>query len=264
MGAVNNREGFGPVHDRTAVAASQFASWRSDPWTTLHRQLVLGNILRHMPVSKSLRVLDVDSDAFYAVELARRGCFVELVASDEEVLERARHQVATEGTAERLRLIRLDADTYLSSYRSASFNAIIGQRLPNRPDYKDRIKQASELLKPHGLLALLCENCLAVPFSLTLKELNPKAALEALAQCAVLPTSVSTIKPEQVNSALETAALQIVGDYGVAIFNDYASEDQSKYNAEFFAALLELERAAALLPHYQGVARYRHVLATRM
>ena len=122
MGTANHQEGFRPTFDRTGAGTGQFASWRSDPWTTLHHQLVLGNILRHLPASKSLRVLDVDSDAFYAVELARRGCFVELVTSDEEVLERARHQVATEGVAERLRLIKLEAETYLFSYRSASFN----------------------------------------------------------------------------------------------------------------------------------------------
>ncbi len=264
MEVANNREGFGPARDRAAVAASQFASWRSDPWTTLHHQLVLGNILRHLPVAKSLRVLDVDSDAFYAVELARRGCFVELVSSDEEVLELARRQVATEGTVERLRLLRADADTDLSSYRSASFNAIIGQRLPNRPDYRDRINQASILLKPHGLLALLYENCSALPFRLALKEHNPEAALDALTQCTALSDSQSTIVPVQVNDALASASLQIIGDYGVAIFNDYARDDQGIYDSDFFAALLELERAAALLPQYQVAAQYRHVLATKV
>ncbi len=263
MGRANHQGYSDSARDRTAIAASQFASWRSDPWTTLHHQLVLGNILRHLPASKSLRVLDVDSDAFYAVELAKRGCFVELVTGDEEVLEQARHQVATEGIAERLRLIKLDAETYLSSYRSASFNAIIGQRLPNRPNSQDRINQASNLLKPDGLLALLFENCFAVPFRLTLKELHPNSALEALTQCAVLPASESIISPAQVNSALEVAALQIVGDYGVGIFNDYANDDHRSYNAEFFVQLLELERTASQLPEYQGVAQYRHVLAIR-
>jgi S-adenosylmethionine-dependent methyltransferase len=261
LATTDHNSEFDYAPDRARSRVSQFGIWRTEPWTKLRYQLVLGNILRHLPSSKVLRALDVGGgDVFDAIEMAKRGCFVELIDTDERILEAAHRQIETEGVAERVRISKVTPDAAMGGYRGASFNLVFCHRLLDyTPDYKRTLEEASRLLKPEGLLSVVYPNPYATPLRLALKELNPKAALEALIGQRV----ISAPESAQMNAAIAAAGLQIVADYGVHIFNDYASDEKRNYNPEFFAALLELERAAALLPQYQGIAEYRNVLATK-
>lgn len=252
------------------IRAKSMEQRRAEPWVEGQTQLALESILRHLPKGKVQRVLDIgDDNGFYAVEMAKRGCFVELIANDNSSLEYARHNAVTAGLGERIRLTKSAVAMGLSSYRNAGFTLILVHLLLEyTTDYPLLIKEMGRLLRPDGLLSIVYENRYATAMRLALKDLNPKAALEFLTgQDRILVASDSegfTLAPEQVNQAVAQAGLRVIADYGIGVFSEYASDDKLKQAPDFAAMLLELERTAAPMEQYRGIARYRQVLAKKI
>jgi S-adenosylmethionine-dependent methyltransferase len=241
----------------------------AEPWAAMLAEVALDNILAHLPAGRVLRVLDIgDGRCWYAIEMAKRGCFVELVYSSDKALENAHRQIVTAGLGERIRISKGDFVNELANYRAASFNVVFAHLLLEYlPDHAYMIEQISRLLKPDGLLSLMYENRYASIMRMALKGQDPRAALELLTrQDRIIEAPADegfTLAPEQVNRIVEQKGLHIVADYGVGIFSEFASVDKFKHNPDFAATLRELERTAAPMPQYRGIARYRHLLGVK-
>ncbi len=249
--------------------AQDYEQASNEPWGVMRDRLGLANLLRHMPTGKTIRVLDAGGGSgFYAIELARRGCYVELVDFADGMLDIARRNISTEGLEERVRINRADLTTALPGYRTDSYNVVLCHYvLEYISDYRHLFAEMSRVLKKDGVLSLAYHNCYAEAAHLVIRESNPKAALEALPCHATtangFDASIRTFDPDEMNTEAKRAGLYLLADYGVRIFNDYLVNDQRKYEPGFFDALMELEAAAANLPPYKGIARYRHLLAAK-
>jgi S-adenosylmethionine-dependent methyltransferase len=247
------------------------------PLGRLRQELTLRHLLQHLDPSRpNLHVLDAGGGTgSYALPLARLGhrvCLLDfsaqMLAAARQKIERIdRCQTLDPGLIERVDLCQAPVAEVPRLFPPDHFDLVLCHTLLEYVPEPEGVLQAlSAVLRPGGLLSLLCANPHADPLRWALARGDPEKARQALhdpvssADLFGLPRR--TFTAEEIGEAMARAGVELVAGYGVRIFADYVPVEKLA-DAAFWARLLELEAAASALDPYRRIARYNQLVGRK-
>jgi S-adenosylmethionine-dependent methyltransferase len=231
---------------------AQWQAWCEAPWGRLRFSVVRETLRRQAEAlgaaGGGLRVLDVGGgDGRDAVALARAGHHVTVLDPAPSWLAEARRRGESAGVGERLVTVEGSIDDlgpvgggfdlvlchFVVHYRPAETGAADVRRLAGA-------------VRPGGRVSVMAPNPAARVIGRLVRE-GPEAALEQLArddmESATFATTARAVPPEDVESLLVDAGLEVVGRYAARVANDYLADDTPKADPGYFASLERLELA---------------------
>ena len=248
-----------------------FLDHLATPWGRLQRALCHANLARHLPAEVGpLQVLDVGGgngpDALHLIVLNHE---VTLIDPSSAMLGEAERQAATEGLADRLRTMKIDLHSIPERFPSGSFDLVLCHNvLPYVKELPAALEAISAPLRPGGLLSIMSVNRYSEAMRRALMELDLPAALPALEQTTttsgVFDTEIRLYTAEEMIRALEIVDCRVIGRYGVRTVCDYIADNKIKEDPVTFQHLLDLEMALSDRVPYYHLARFFHLVATRV
>lgn len=128
-------------------------------------------------------------------------------------------------------------------------------------DMSGVLTQLIRVLKPGGILSIVKHNEYGKTFAYAVLNDNPAAALDVLNKC----TEDSAFGNRNVYSNefladffADDAELKDV--YGIRTFFGLSSNNEIKFNEEWYSNMLELETKAGVIDEYKKVAFYNHLI----
>ncbi|WP_051545549.1 class I SAM-dependent methyltransferase [Butyrivibrio sp. MC2021] len=128
-------------------------------------------------------------------------------------------------------------------------------------DMSGVLTQLIRVLKPGGILSIVKHNEYGKAFAYAVLNDNPAAALDVLNKC----TEESAFGNRNVYSNeyladffADDAELKDV--YGIRTFFGLSSNNEIKFNEEWYRGMLELETKAGVIDEYVKVAFYNHLI----
>jgi S-adenosylmethionine-dependent methyltransferase len=256
--------------DRNVARWRQYASSLKG---RLRQALILEQLQAHLPAGQShLRVLDAGcglgemASAF--LPKARR--MVLLDFSAEMLAETKKRLAAAHSPAEleALELVHGSLEEMASPLPAGFFDLILCHNvLEYVADPSAILALLAGRLAPAGVLSLVTANRYSDAVKLALSKFDLVAAREALGRQSSIAelfdqVQKHTFSPAQLAVMVHGLGLSLLGTYGVRVFTDYLPEEVTQA-PENEAPLLELEKAAAPLEDYRGLARYCHVICCK-
>ena len=151
---------------------------------------------------------------------------------------------------------------YLQGIEDKSFDVIICHNvLEYVDDIETLAKHFVRVLKPGGILSIVKHNELGKVFAYSVLNDNPKAALDVLDKC--IEDSAFGNRNVYINEYLaellvDEAELKEI--YGIRTFFGLSSNNDIKFNEEWYRDMLELETRAGAIDEYKKVAFYNHLI----
>lgn len=262
------------VRARFDAGAGAWAGYNRRPLGRIRGEVTWRNLVPHLPpiadAADPPRVLDAGGGSGeLALRLVGQGYRAWLLDYAPGMLDQARHAARRLPAQARARLnyCLLPAEEASAAFVPGFFQAIACHTLIEYvPQPQDTVRALAHLLEDGGVLSLSFVNRHAVVLRQVWHHGDPAGALARLEEghfCARLfdvPGRAYTA--DQAAGWLADLGLEITAAYGVRAFADQVPAERL-HDAEFFAALLELETAAARLFPYHHIARYIHLIACK-
>jgi S-adenosylmethionine-dependent methyltransferase len=249
---------------------SKFKQEQDAPWGRLRYGIVQTNLQRHLdPVSP--RVLDAGGgNGLDALAFARQGSEVALLDYSTGMLDEARRVAVASGLDDRMSFHLGDISTLPSLFPDPVFDVVLCHNiLQYVDDLPGALQALCRVLKPNGLISVMCVNRDSEPFRLALQQLNPEAARTSLDRppaefrSAMFGTPMHLYTSEEMVHSLDQAGCSTLGEYGVRCVCDYIPNNDIKHDPAFFAQLEHLELALTDRLPYRLLARYFQVIARK-
>jgi len=245
-----------------------FKDHQAQPWGQMRYTLTAANLARHIN-GTNLNILDAGGgNGVEAIAFAQQGHQVTLVDYSAEMLAEARRSAESNGVSDRLTFHQSDLTAIPQLFPQPTFDLILCHHvLQYVDDLNAAVHALSRVVKPNGLLSIMCINRYSEPYRLALQELNLPAAYAALGAevivTKIFETTMKAYAAEDLREPLEHAGCTIVGQYGIRCVNDYIANNDLKSDPVFFADLLKLELALSdKFPYYLS-ARAFHLVAQK-
>lgn len=247
------------VEDRFAGRADGFDEHYTEPRGRVRLDLVLER-LNHVLPPPPASILDAGGGTgAYAVPLARLGYDVAVVDQSVDWLEHARAKADAAGV--RLRLVNIGLES-LTDAGLGPFDAILCHAvLMYVEDPSAALRTLRSVAGPGAILSLVEKN----RDGIALRPGLQGEYAEARRLLTARDDSVGRLGVESRAHAvsewltmLDEAGWAPDDWVGIRLFSDHAPDD---LNADAYAALLDLERAAGAIDPYRQVSRLVHVLA---
>lgn len=245
-----------------------FKEMQSQPWGKLRYSLALANLARYAD-GRAWRVLDAGGgNGLDTVLFAQQGHTVALADYSAEMLAEAKRHVETSGVAERVTFHQTDLAGIPALFPAPTFDLVLCH---NVLQYVDDVTEALALLgrvlKPGGLISVICINRYSETYRKALMFQDPAAALAAIdawqLTTATFGTVVHGYTAEEMRAPLQAAGCEVVGEYGIRSVCDYIPNNDIKSQPEFFAYLEKLEHTLTDKYPYYLLARFFQVVARK-
>lgn len=247
---------------------ANFQKWQETPWGQLRYSVVAANLARHLG-DRPLRVLDVaGGNGKEGVRLALLGHRVTVFDVAPVSLAGAQKLAAEHGVSDLVEVREGDARDVPEVFAGQEFDLLLCHNLlqyvPNRAEV---FRGMVTLLKPGGLLSVVCPNAHAVPLEAAVRELDLVAALHAVdartKPNVVYGQDIAVLTADEIADLYRAGGLDVVGTHGVMNVCNLIADNEIKYDPEFFARLEELEIALAARMPYPSTARMFHLIGRR-
>jgi S-adenosylmethionine-dependent methyltransferase len=250
-----------PEKFNTAMATWQ--EWQDAPWGRLRYSIAEANLLRHLDDlgGESLRILDLaGGDGGDAVRLAARGHHVTIVDCASAMLAAATDRAVTNGVTELINCVEADATDLPPDLADGEFDVVLCHNLLQyMDDVPGTLASVLSPLKAGGLVSVMAINRHSVPLNIALREMDPAAALAAFdtdqARTQVFNSALTLHTAEEIIPTLRKLGCRDIAHYGIRSFCDYITDDERKYEPDFYADLERLELATTARPPYMHTAR---------
>jgi S-adenosylmethionine-dependent methyltransferase len=251
------------------AAAAAFEASLAEPWNRLKYDLVLDNLVGHLPPAgpDGPSVLDAGGGTGeLGLRLLARGACRDLTLLDPApaMLAVAREKATRLGVAGRCRFVLAPLEGLAAALGDARFDAVLCHNvLEYVVDPAAVARALAGALRPGGLLSLLAMNADALPLVSLFLHGDPAGALAHLGREEHrnrFGIVARTFPPAALRALAEGAGLRVIAWYGVRMFYDYVA-DPRKGEPAFSDAVAALERAARAADPYRGIGRDIQVLA---
>jgi S-adenosylmethionine-dependent methyltransferase len=250
--------------------AEKYAAYLETPEGRLRSDLTFANLQDFLPppANDSLRALDVGcGTGATAVRLARRGIYVTLLDSSQEMLEIAKHAAQEAVVTEQIALTHGDAAQLANLFPPKSFDIVLCHNLLEYVDDPEAVLRAAgaTLRDSSALLSVLVRNRAGEVLKAAIQAGDLAAAKNNLTaewgEESLYGGRVRLFSPHNLQAMLKAASLETTAERGVRVLADYLPPQVSR-SAEY-ERIFELERKLGTQPEYASVARYIHYLAHR-
>jgi S-adenosylmethionine-dependent methyltransferase len=245
-----------------------FLEHQNAPWSKLRYTIAAANLKRHLP-GDVLDILDAGGgNGLEAVAFARAGHCVALVDYSAEMLAEARKNAEKERVGESIEIHQAEVTEIPRLFPPSRFDAALCHSVLQYVEDPEKVLRAiGEVLKPAGILSVICINRYSESFRLALQELDPKAADSALEAkeivSKVFDAPMAAYAAEDLRAPLRRAGFRVIGEYGIRCVNDYIRNNEIKRDPEFFAELEKLELAMSAKFPYFLLARSFQLVAEK-
>jgi S-adenosylmethionine-dependent methyltransferase len=251
--------------------AHAWEDYTRTPLGRLRQELTTRQLMQHVGSRPpGLRALDVGGGTgSYALPLAQLGHQVCLLDFSAQMLAIARHKVEEidPSLLDRIDFCHASAQEIPGLFPADHFDLILCHTLLEYVSGPLEILQALvAVLRPGGVLSLLCANPYAEPLRWAIARGNLEKALSSLVEpgsaADLFGLARNALPGEDMREIVLQAGGAILAEYGVRTLADYLPVNRLA-DPTFFAQLLELEDAAGALLPYKLIARYNHLLIAK-
>ncbi len=246
-----------------------FKEHQDAPWSRLRYTLTAANLKRHLN-APALNILDAGGgNGLEAIALAGQGHRVALVDYSPEMLSEARKNAETKRVAENMTFYQGDLISISRLFPQPEFDLALCHHVLQYVDDLDAAIQAIvAVLKPGGLVSIMCINRYSETYRLALQELDLQAAHAAfdadIIVSKVFDAPMKAYAAEDLRMPLEKAGCAILGQYGIRCVNDYIPNNEIKRDPAFFAEMEKLELALCDKFPYYLLARSFQIVAQKI
>jgi S-adenosylmethionine-dependent methyltransferase len=245
----------------------EWTQWQSFPWGKLLYSLSRHNIQRHLD-NRPLRILDVGGgNGFNAIYFARQGHSVTLLDHSPLMLSEARRAAEKGGVAEKITFCQADVGAVQDIFRGQQFDLILCHLMIEfMPEPGKILKDICDLMAPGGLLSVLDGNRYSEVYRKALQTNDLAAARQVVGIRDYFHPwfnrSICLFSSAEMIDLLRANGCEVLGDYGVRCVCDYLP-NEPKYEADYFAALEQLETGLTDTFPYNLLARFFQVIVQR-
>jgi S-adenosylmethionine-dependent methyltransferase len=271
-----NAPGTPPASLRAFDAKAQdWEAYTHTPLGRLRQELTQRRLAQHLDACQpGLHVLDAGGGTgSYALPLAQIGHSVCLVDASARMLAIARQKAEQLDPALLARVefccapVEALPDRFRRRGGAGHFDLVLCHTLLEYvPDPWATVRILVALLKPGGLLSLLCANPHADPLRWAIAKGDLDRARQALDETVfsadLFGLARATFTAEAMQEALAREGVDVMAAYGVPVFADYLPADRVA-DPTFYARLLALESQAGARTPYRLIARYNHLVGRK-
>ena len=246
----------------------RFLDEQLKPWGQIRYRVAFANLKRHLP-QKTLRVLDAGGgNGLDALALARQGYRVTLLDPSAEMLEVAREQAEKQHVAECFDTLQGNLDDLALRFEPGAFDLVLCHNvIQYLPEIAPAVRLLLNMLATGGLLSIISLNRYSEAFRQAVQQMDLQAARAAINAHALRTVTfdapIQTYAGEEIAEALTGLGCEVVGRYGIRCVCDYISDNERKFEPEFFAQLEELEHALSAEYPYYLLARNFQIIARK-
>jgi S-adenosylmethionine-dependent methyltransferase len=254
-----------------AISAEQYDAvvdkwkeWQSFPWGKLLYTISQSNIQRHLG-GRALRVLDVGGgNGFNSIYFAKQGHAVTLLDYSPIMLSEAKQSAEKEGVSGKITFCQADAGSTQDVFHGKEFDLILCHLMIEFvSDPKIILKNICQLMAPDGLLSILDANRYSEVYRKVFRDNDLSAAITAIDTIEYFHPWFNQLTPlfssTEMIEILQDKGRKVVGDYGIQCICAYLP-NEPKYEAEYFKALVQLERKLTNTYPYNLLARFYQVI----
>ncbi|MET9677867.1 methyltransferase domain-containing protein [Streptomyces sp. NPDC006482] len=254
------------------TATAGWREWQEAPWGRLRFTVAEANLTRHLgdqDGGRPLRILDLaGGDGGDAMRLAARGHHVTIVDYAPAMLAAAEARAAAGGLAERVTCVQADVAALPVDLATGRFDVVLCHNLlAYVDDTAATLARAVAPLRPGGLISVMAINRHSAPLNITVRRMDPAAALAALdddrLRSAMFDAELTLHTAEEVIPVLQDLGCQDVRHYGIRNFCDYITDDARKYDQAYYDDLERLELATTARHPYPHTARLFQLTARK-
>ena len=246
----------------------QWKDWPTTPWNRLLYSTSHRNLQRYLG-EPSLKILDVGGgngeDTIFLVQL---GHTVTLQDFSAEMLGDARQRAAEAGVLEQVTFYQADVAELPNLFSAGEFDAILCHNMIKFvEDGYALLDDLYALLKPGGLLSITAVNPHSEAYRQAIFMNDLPGALATIGQEQHLHPwfgkSEQRHAPELLITYLEALGCTLLGHFGLRNIVDYLTDNESKFNPEYFAELEKLEYALTDQYPYYLLARMFQIIVQK-
>ena len=247
---------------------NKWKEWPTTPWNRLLYSTLHCNLQRHLG-TPPLHILDVGGgNGEDALFLARLGHTVALVDFSAEMLTDARKCAAEIGVADKISLHQADVAELVGLFADSHFDVILCHNMIKFVDDSFALlRDLCDMLKQDGWLSITAIN----PYSEVYRQatfLNDlSAAQEAIGQRNARHPWFDKVEtrhaPENLIQFLESLGCTLLGHYGLRCIVDYLTDNEAKFDPEYFSELEKLEHALTDQYPYYLLARMFQIVVRK-
>lgn len=238
------------------------------PWGRLRYSLGRAHLFRHLD-HRPHQILDVGGGSgLDAIPLAQMGHTVTIVDYSSEMLAEARLNAAANGVSDRLVFHQAGLDSISALFAGRQFDTVLCHNvLQYVDDLEAPLEAMCAVLRPGGLLSIICLNRYSETYRQALYQLNLPAALANVdadtIMTVVFGVPVKAYAVEDMREPLRAAGCEVLGEYGIRCVCDYIQNSDIKHDPVFFEQLEKLELAVSDKHPYRSLGRFFQVVARK-
>jgi S-adenosylmethionine-dependent methyltransferase len=243
----------------------KWKDWPSTPWNRLLYSTSHLNLLRHLG-DPPLEILDVGGgngeDTFFLIQTGHR---VSLLDFSGEMLADARKRAINMGVLDQVTFYQADVVEIPNLFLDDQFDAILCHNMIKFvDDGYTLLDKLSVLLKHDGLLSITAVNPHSETYRQAIFQNDLNGALAAIGQNQHLhpwfDKSEKRHAPEDLIKHLQALGFNQLGHYGLRCIVDYLTDNQSKFDPNYFSQLERLEHAMTDCYPYNLLARMFQII----
>ncbi|MFC1996703.1 methyltransferase domain-containing protein [Chloroflexota bacterium] len=250
------------------IHLDKWKDWPTTPWNRLLYSTCHRNLLRYLG-KPPLKILDAGGgngeDTFFLVQ---QGHSVTLQDFSAEMLADARQRAAERGSVEQITFCQADVAELPTLFQAETFDAILCHNMIKFVmDGYALLDDLYGLLKPGGLLSITAVNPHSEAFRQAIFLDDLAEALVSIGQEQHLhpwfnkPEKRHT--PEALIAYLERQGCTLLGHFGLRNIVDYLTDNESKFNRDYFERLEALEHAMTDQYPYYLLARMFQIIVQK-
>jgi S-adenosylmethionine-dependent methyltransferase len=246
----------------------KWKDWPTTPWNRLLYSTCHRNLQRHLE-GPPLEILDAGGgngeDTFFLVQLGHR---VTLQDFSGEMLADARQRAAEGGLLEGISFCQADVAELTSLFPKDAFDAILCHNMIKFvDDGYALLDDLYTLLKPRGLLSVTAVNPHSEAYRQATFLNDLPGALAAIGQeqhpHPWFGKSEQRHAPEALIAHLEGLGCTLLGHFGLRNIVDYLTDNEAKFDPEYFNNLEALEHAMTDRYPYYLLARMFQIIVQK-
>jgi S-adenosylmethionine-dependent methyltransferase len=243
----------------------EWLEWQQTPWGRLRYTLAADRLARHVPAG-TLMVADVGGgNGLDSIRLAQQGHCVTLIDQSDMMLAEAERATANLGLDGCFDTVRAGIGALSAVVEVGSFDVVLCHNVLQFVDDLDgAVTELVSLLKPAGVLSLMCPNRDSEPLRLAVREHDLAGALAAVGATRMANhlygTDTRALCAGDLIDQMERNGIAETHHYGIRAVSDYVVDDSIKFDSSTYAALEQLERVMGEREPYRSIARMTHVI----
>jgi S-adenosylmethionine-dependent methyltransferase len=245
---------------------AHFDKWKEWPITPWNRLLYS---TLHCNLQPPLQVLDVGGgNGEDTLFLAQLGHTVALVDFSFEMLADARKRATENDLTDQITFHQVDIAELTSVFTDSRFNVILCHNMIKFvADGYALLRDLHAILKPGGWLSITAVNPYSEAFRQAIFLNDLSTALESIgqekAQHPWFNKTETRHTAEDLIQYLESLGCTLLGHYGLRCIVDYLTDNQAKFDPDYFAELEKLEHALTDRYPYYLLARMFQIIVRK-